>query len=115
MKKEWMKTDDLQFVAKINEKKFEVIDIVQSPEGLFIINHALVDLDEYDNKEIEAVLKPYGYKGIENVISIYGTSANQIIAECITESDNASTKILDTLKEVSEWLKTIDKNLEIVL
>ena len=116
MKKEWIKTDDLQFVAKSGCKnEFEVIDIVQSPEGFFIVNHLLVNLDKYDNKEIETVLKSFGYEGIEDVISTYGTSANQIVAECIAESDNASTKILDTLKEVSEWLKTINQNLEIVL
>ena len=35
MKKDWVKTDDFQFVLEKKDKEFKVVDIVQSPEGFF--------------------------------------------------------------------------------
>ena len=114
MKKDWVKTDDFQFVLEKKDKEFKVVDIVQSPEGFFVANYLEINLNDYNNEEIQEMIKPFGYKTIKDVFVIYGDAGDQIIAECIVESDNSYTVILDTLAEVSEWLESIDQGLEII-
>ena len=45
-----------------------------------------IDIDDFDEDSIQEVIKCY-YENIREVKKIYGDSANQIIAECLFESD----------------------------
>lgn len=86
---EWIQTDDLQYVRKINDTTFEVAEVIGSQNAGYKISHQTVNLNDYDKEVIERVLDGFGYGdngSIESVKRIYGDSCNQIIAECIAET-----------------------------
>lgn len=76
----WICTDSDtdQWVKKISETKFEVLENGSIQE---------IDLSEYTDEEILSYISSYGYD-LDSVKEIYGMSANQIIAECIAETDS---------------------------
>jgi len=47
---------------------------------------ATIDIREYTDKEIASYIKPYGYT-LKNIKEIYPIEWEQIIAECIFETD----------------------------
>lgn len=76
----WICTDQDtdQWVKKISETQFEVL------EGGFVQE---INLADYSDEEILSYISSYGYD-LDSVKEIYGMSANQIIAECIAETDS---------------------------
>ena len=76
----WMCTDQDtdQWVKKISETKFEVLENGMIQE---------IDLEKYTDEEIIDYISSFGYD-LDSVKEIYGESANQIIAECIAETDS---------------------------
>ena len=115
MNKKWIKTDDMQFVRKKNEKEFEVIDISEPYNGTYFVCHSMIDLDDYSSLDIEKHLKPYGYNGIKEVSEIYGASTNQIIAECIAELEPDTREMFRAIEDVHDWLISIDEDLDIFI
>jgi len=87
---DWILTDpdNQQYGRRLDELKFE---FKEKDKNLTI------DLDEYEENEIEDIINSYGYTLYEDeefleyyndVYSLYGDSANWIIAECIFEYES---------------------------
>lgn len=87
---DWVLTDpdNQQYGRQLDELKFEFKE-----NGKILI----IDLDEYEEHEIEDIINSYGYTLYEDeesleyyndVYSLYGNSANWIIAECIFEYES---------------------------
>ena len=88
--RKWICTDAdaLQYGRQLTDTLFEFKD--ENTEA------TLVDITEYEAKEIEHTINAYGYtqlkgenkaKGLENIEELYGKSTNWIIAECIFEME----------------------------
>lgn len=101
MKREWIRTDDLQWVSVINKDQglFFVVDVTEIPSDLEVDHkYAIVALPvdvnnllETERDYVESIINAYGYtlkikrKNYENVFDFYGDDAKQVIAECVTE------------------------------
>lgn len=70
--------DTNQWVKKISDTVFHVFENEETHE---------INISEHTEKEILGYISPYGYT-LESVKEIYGEDANQIIAECIAETDS---------------------------
>lgn len=89
-KNKWVSTDpdSEQFGRQITKTIFEFKQKDVPP--------TIVDLSDYEGKEIEHIINAYGYsqmggqnltKGLKNIVELYGKNSNWIIAECIFESE----------------------------
>ena len=87
----WILTDDGtgQHVRKVAERRYEIIDSVCFPDDFGFVSRRLIDLDGYemDDDFNRAYLVPYGYENEEAVRELYGGAADQIIVECIAETE----------------------------
>lgn len=87
----WVLTDDscMQYVRRHGALEFELIEYSKvSQDGpMYEVYKDYVDLSDYEQAEIEDILKSFGYENIEAVYASYPTrnEANQVIAECIFE------------------------------
>ena len=99
---EWVNTDpdNGQFCRKVNETTFEYIQI-KDMEGKEHSKHLLetlndkttikdwyqdeIDVTDYDSDEIGEYVSAYG--GDEYLVDSEGAERNQLIAECIFETD----------------------------
>lgn len=82
----WMRADDTQYVRKISDTKFEVIDLVYLGENYGISRQEIDVQNDYKESDVLSALEGYGYDSLGMISEIYGDSANQIIAECLAES-----------------------------
>jgi hypothetical protein len=69
--------DTNQWVKKISDTQFMVYE-----KGRMFD----VDLTEYTDEELDDYIAAY-YPALEDMREMYGENANQIIAECIAETD----------------------------
>ena len=86
---EWILTDDdcCQYVKQLDKTEFKLIEVsVLGYNDESAVYVETIDLDDFDEDNIQEVIKCY-YENIQEVKKIYGDSANQIIAECLFESD----------------------------
>lgn len=112
---EWIQTDDLQFVLQKTKTVFDVIEIEKVNKTTYHATCRNIDITRVEKGDLTSILKSYGYSGEKDVKSQYGDSANQIIAECISESANldTSTFTLHSIENVNSWLIERDCNLQI--
>lgn len=86
---EWILTDDdcCQYVKQLDKTVFKLIEVsVFGYNDESAVYAETIDLDDFDENDILEVIKGYGYTNIQEVVEVYGESANQIIAECLFES-----------------------------
>ena len=86
---EWILTDDdcCQYVKQLDKTVFKLIEVsVLGYNDESAVYVETIDIDDFDEDSIQEVIKCY-YENIQEVKKIYGDSANQIIAECLFESD----------------------------
>ena len=87
----WILTDDstLQHIRPLGNRKFECIDSGEKPNGLCFVCRRTIDLNEYDMDDtfFEQYLQSYGYDSLSGLQTEYGEAADQIIAECILETE----------------------------
>lgn len=90
---QWILTDSdcVQYMRHIEGSYWEgwmVVEIVE--REIWRVYHGVIDLDRYNmNSEefVDEYLNPYGYADVDEVRSLYGTDYEQILAECILETD----------------------------
>ena len=98
----WFCTDPdcNQYCKKESETEFQFIQSVwldtcegdikaenaKDEDDNYAVCAGYIDLDLYDEDDIECSLASYGYT-LEAVKDIYGDAANQIIAECLFEDN----------------------------
>ena len=86
----WIMTDDgsMQHVRHLFGRVYEMVDSFDCIDH-FCVCHRVIDLNDYEmNGEFCTVyLEPYGYSDENSVINLYGDMADQIIFECICETE----------------------------
>lgn len=98
----WTLTDNdcLQYCKKHSDTEFSFIQAVwldtcgddpksenaKDESDNYAICTGYIDIDLYSTDDIEAAISSYDYT-MESVKEIYGEDANQIIAECLFETD----------------------------
>lgn len=99
----WFCTDPdcMQYCKKINEEVFRFIQTVwldtcgddiravnaKDDSDNYAVCADIIDLDLYDEDDILGSIGSYGYNSIAFLQKEYGDAANQIIAECIFETE----------------------------
>lgn len=87
----WILTDDstLQHLRPLGNRRFECIDIGEKPNGLHYVCRRTIDLNDYDMDDdfCETYLRPFGYENEEAMRRDYELAADQLIAECILETE----------------------------
>ena len=128
MMNDWIKTDDTQFVKKIDDKIFEIINILDLTDIDFIevnyeFQYSKINLNDFDEEDIKKALISFGYEYKDGLIkqefedNWYSKKiSNQLIAEIISETDYPKQYLeelfsqykgisLDTLEEVNRKLE----------
>lgn len=109
---EWIHTDDDQWVKKICDKSFELVEIREWPEG-YVVATGEIDLNDYSKEDIVSCINGYGYDSIEVAEEQYRDAANQVIAECLFEQ-TASVELnlmsADTFEEAEAKAKEYMRN-----
>lgn len=112
---EWIRTDDNQAVKKITERRFEVVEAIMIAPldakkiDRYGISQQIVDLDDYSEKEIYDYISSFGYKSVDEMKDIYGEAANQVVAECIAESN--PQEMGETFRTETKAIKYIEKEI----
>lgn len=114
IRKEWTRDDSFNSIFELGEREFEVVDIIDTPDGVSV-NQYRVSLDEEDEEEIIIIIDAFGYDSIEDVRRMHGSNANRVIAECIAKVRANEEEILDKEGEVAKWLRGMDNNLKLAI
>lgn len=93
----WFLNDDscLQYCRCAAQDTFELIEMGECPEGSknsHYYHRGTVNVKvrlEDDKEDVLNILNSFGYQSLGEVQTLYGEDANQIIAECIFESEGA--------------------------
>jgi hypothetical protein len=83
----WIRTDGTQFIKKINNTTFEVVEVVGADVCGFKISQQTIDIEDLTEEDIQDVITGFGYESIDDVKNIYGDDYAQIIAECEAETN----------------------------
>lgn len=87
----WIMTDDatMQHVRHLGNRRYEIIDSVRLPNDTGYVSRRIIDLNDYEMDEdfCRLYLKPYDYADEAAVRKLYGEAADQIIAECVAETE----------------------------
>lgn len=92
---EWILSDadGVQAVQNVEGSEWQVLQIVDTmfePYGSqYALKKIFIDLDSYlmDDDFATEYLKPFGYDSVDNVRKMYAEFSDQIIAECVAETE----------------------------
>lgn len=92
---EWIltDTDGVQAIQNIKGSEWQVLQIVDTmvePYGSqYALKEICIDLDNYlmDKEFAAEYLKSYGYDSVDDVQKLHGEFSDQIIVECIAETE----------------------------
>ncbi len=87
----WILTDSDtdQHIRPLGDRRFECIDMGMRQSGTCYVSRRTIDLNDYELDEdfCETYLKPYDYDSVQDVQEQYGDAADQIMVECIFETE----------------------------
>ncbi len=87
----WILTDSDtgQHVRPLGDRRFECIDMGMKQNGTCYVSRRTIDLSDYELDEdfCKTYLKPYDYDSVQDVQAQYGDAADQIMVECIFETE----------------------------
>lgn len=87
----WILTDSDtgQHIRPLGGRRFECIDMGMKHNGICYVSRRIIDLNDYklDEDFCHSYLRSYGYDSVEDVRKQYGDAADQIIVECIFETE----------------------------
>lgn len=87
----WILTDGDtgQHVRPLGDRRFECIDMGMKHSGTCYVSRRTIDLNDYDLDEdfCATYLKSYSYDSVQDVQEQYGDAADQIMVECIFETE----------------------------
>lgn len=87
----WLKTDEKQFVKKLDDSKFMIYDeIAYGDDNEYTdVFYGEVDIADYSDEELNKLVRGY-YKDINEVKEIYSHEDEwkQVVAEIIAEQDD---------------------------
>lgn len=83
----WIKTDDMQFVKKINKNEFDIVNILKVLDKYRVYRQTINVEDYMEDKDfLLTVVRSYGYKGIQELHFEHEEKFEQILAEMISET-----------------------------
>jgi len=95
----WILSDDdcAQHVRKVGEREFQLIqhELVNPETKTHAVRAMTVRLDEHSSEAIGEVLDSFGYHGMMELREAYGTETDQVLAECIFESESQFEPIFE--------------------
>lgn len=100
----WEQTDEFQFVKKIDDNEFKVIETVSFPDGHFEYGVFYFDFSDYNKEELSKQVRGY-YDSLEEVQEIYGSDWKQIVAEILAENESGDSGTTDNVFSSEEELK----------
>lgn len=73
----------------MGDRRFECIDMRMKHSGTCYVSRRTIDLSDYDLDEdfCEIYLKSYGYDSVKEMQAQYGDAADQIMVECLLETE----------------------------
>ena len=82
----WVQTDELQYVKKIDQNKYNIIECVYFQDGSYTygVNH--IDLEEYTDDDLNEEVQGY-YESLKEVVNEYGDDWRQVVSEIIAENE----------------------------
>lgn len=86
-------TDGIQAIRNVEGSEWEVLQIVDTMWGPHDTPYALkkifINLDDYlmDNDFVTEYLMSFGYNSVDEIRKMYSRFSDQIIAECIAETE----------------------------
>ena len=118
MKKKWFCTDNesLQYCKELGGRRYHFIEKVQFdtvegdpgyPNKNYTVKTAVVDLNDYDQKEQENAICGY-YDSLDALYTEYEDASDQIVAECIFEEmtdGSATTYGMMTEKDADAFIR----------
>mgnify|MGYP000021296142 FL=1 len=109
---EWILTDDdcAQYLRSIGNAHYEGWMLAEvADDDTCEVHHVFINLEDYeiDSEDFEAeYLNPYGYANLEDVCSQYGDEWEQIVVECIMETELFETpcSFVGTFDECNRYI-----------
>lgn len=103
--REWIKTDDLQFVSQ-NGNEFTVVEISFLNDGWFVTQEIDINFDHLDECDYKSAVSAY-YSSLEEVKNLYGEDWKRVVAEIIAEQTAFSSDDFqcDSEEELHKYLE----------
>lgn len=108
----WILTDDdcAQYLRRTGNVNYEGWMLAEvADDDTCEVHHAFINLEDYeiDSEDFEAeYLNPYDYTNLEDVYSQYGDELEQIVVECIMETELFETpcSFVGTFDECNRYI-----------
>lgn len=94
--RDWLHTDDApnQYVKRLSDTRYHLVQITPSVPNTdkCDVYSDIITITDYlkqdgsADEQLASVLATYGYNDVEHVKAEYGSAANQILCECLFES-----------------------------
>lgn len=98
----WEQTDELQFVKKISDNEWEVIEVINVCENFYVVNKLEIDLKDYD---LECEVQGY-YQSLTEVKETYLDDWKQVVVEIIAENSASLNGVkIESYSNVEKHLK----------
>lgn len=112
--KEWIKSDDNQWIYQISDNVFKLIELRESVvKDMWVIGTAVIDISDYTEEELQDELSGY-YDSLDDVKSLYPdcNDQRQIAAECIFENMFLDLDVwhFSSYEEADNFLKDFIEN-----
>jgi len=82
MEREWIKTDPdcFQYQRWLGGRSYEAVQATTLPNGVCLVCHTTIDLEDYTEKDIVDCIETYGYDSLEVLEEEYGAERVDAIA-----------------------------------
>lgn len=106
--KEWIRTDDNQWVYQISDNVFKLMEIRESiVDNKFLLVSTFVDISDYSEEELQVELSGY-YDSLDELKEKYPdiNDQKQIAAECIFEQmwNNLNSSYFESEEEAYKYV-----------
>ena len=95
----WEQTDDLQFVKRIDEDNFKIIETTSYPDGSYSYGVINIDIAEYSEEDLDYEARGY-YGSLKEAKELYGSDWKIVMAEVIAEQTMYAEPFFDNLEKL---------------
>lgn len=101
---EWVQTDELQWVLRISEDAFQVIEVTILADQHCLVTDIEVDLSLFTDEDLEKQVSGY-YDSLSHLKEVYGADWMQIVAEIVAEQNTEDRINFDNVEAVKIHLR----------
>lgn len=101
---EWIQTDELQWVMRISDDVFHVIEVTRLPDQYSLVTDMEIDLSHYSDEDLENDVSGY-YDNLSHLKEVSGDSWKQIVAEIIAELNTENRIVFKDEEAVKTYLR----------